>query len=180
MRITIFFLLFLLAAVGAWTQETQPQPKQDEPNPQADQQAPPQQPPKRPTLGPAPAPTLYGPKTSTTADPRRLSRVKKIYIERMDNALDERLIEALAKARRFRIVGDRKEADAVLRGTCFDARRLKVLRSEVYLNEVSGASIWQDSIRRPINPPKIEVAVSETATIIVSHLSDSLLEAERH
>jgi hypothetical protein len=167
-----------MICAAAWPQEAQTQSQQEDPKPPSDQKAPPPQ--KRPSLGPAPAPTLYGPKTSTTADSRRLSQVKKIYIERMDNALDEKLIEEFAKARRFRIVGDRKEADAVLRGTCFDARRLKVLRSEVYLNEVSGAAIWQDSIRRPIHPPAVAVAVSETATMIAAHLNDSLVEAERH
>jgi len=180
-----FLTLILLASTTVWSQGQQPQPRPEEQNPQAEQPAPapqpppPQQPQKRPTLGPAAAPSLRGPKTSTTLDHRRLARVRKVYIERMDNALDEKITELLAKTRRFRVVGDRREADAVLRGTCLDLRRLKVLRSEVYLNDVSGAAIWQDSVRRPIYPPTIAVAVSETASLIVSHLDDSLIEAER-
>ena len=107
-------------------------------------------------------------------------RVKRIYVERMDNGLHETLIPILTRMKRFELVGDYKDADAVMRGTCLDMRRLKLLRSEVYLNEVHGASIWQDSVRRPINPPAVKAAVAETADIIAAHLAESLLEAERH
>ncbi len=134
---------------------------------------------KRPTLGPAPAPSLYGPRTSNTFDPHRLVRVRKIYIERMDNSLDQKLVDLLGKTRRFQIVEARSGADAVLRGTCFDSRRLKQLRSEVYLNDPNGPAIWQDIIHRPLNPPTIEAAVNETANLIVSHLGESVAEAER-
>ncbi len=179
MKIRVYLLtIFLLAAAPAGSQELQQ--GQDDQNPPSAQQSPSEKPaPKRPTLGPSNPPTLLGPKTSNTTDPRRLVRVKKIYVERMDNGLDEKLIELLAKTRRVRLVGDYKDADAVLRGTCLDLRRLKTLRSEVYLNEVKGASIWQDSVRRPLNPPKIDVAVAEAAELITAHLTESIVEAER-
>jgi hypothetical protein len=164
---------FLLGVAG----HPQSQPSsQEEERPAQDKPAPAQ----RPTLGPAPAPSLYGPKTSSTTDVHKLVRVRKIYIERMDNALDEKLTERLANSRYFQLVGDRKEADAVMRGTCFDSRRLKLLRSEVYLNDRGGAPIWQDSLRRPFNPPALATAVSDTANLIASHLSESVAEAERH
>jgi hemolysin activation/secretion protein len=166
--------VFLLS-LAAPAQE-QPSSSPEEQRPQQGQQSQP----RRPTLGPAPAPSLYGPKTSSTTDPRKLVRVHKIYIERMDNALDEKLTERLANSRRFQLVGERKEADAVLRGTCFDSRRLKLLRSEVYLNDPGGVPIWQDSLRRPLNPPALATAVSDTANLIASHLSESVTEAERH
>jgi len=166
--------VFLLS-LAARAQEQPSSPPEEQP-PSQDQQFPS----RRPTLGPAPAPSLYGPKTSSTTDAHKLLRVHKIYIERMDNALDEKLTERLATSRRFQLVGERKEADAVLRGTCFDSRRLKLLRSEVYLNDPRGAPIWQDSLRRPFNPPALATAVSDTANLIASHLSESLTEAERH
>ncbi len=179
MKTWIFILVVLiLASVSGWTQQQQAQQDQEEQAQQTDQQQSQQQQ-QRPTLGPAPAPTLHGPKTAAIADWSKLVRVKRIYIERIENALDERLIELFAKTRRFQIVGDRKDADAILRGTCFNARRLKILRSEVYLNDVNGASIWLDSIRHPINPPPLKVAVAETATLILTHLNESLIEAER-
>lgn len=136
--------------------------------------------PQRPTLGPSPAPSLHGPRTSNTVDPRKLLRVRKIYVERMDNKLSDKLVEGLGKADLFHLVADRNEADAVLRGTCFDSRRLRRVRTEVYLNErSSGASIWQDNVYRPYNPPPLDKAVSETSTLIVEHLKESLLEAGR-
>ena len=163
----------LLSAAGH--PQSQPSSKEEVP-PAQDKPAPTQ----RPTLGPATAPSLYGLKTSSISDAHRLVHVHKIYIERMDNALDEKLTERLATFQRFQLVGDRKEADAVMRGTCFDSRRLKFLRSEVYLNDRGGAPIWQDSLRRPFNPPALATAVSDTANLIASHLSESVAEAEHH
>jgi hypothetical protein len=150
------------------------QPTQEQPPRQSERQ----QQPKRPTLGPALAPSLYGPRTSNTTDARKLLRVRRIYIERIDNALSERLVEGFAKTRRFRIVASRDEADAVLRGTCVSLRRMKTVHSEVYLNDMTGGAIWQDNVRRPYNPPALEAAVSETASLIVTHLTESALEAE--
>ena len=175
-------LLMAMSAVarpqGAPTSSPQVEQRPPQDQQQQQQQPPPQ---KRPTLGPSTnAPSLSGPRTASTTDARKLARVRTIYIERIDNALDEKLTAALAKIRRFRFVGERKEADAIMNGTCFDSRRLKLLRSEVYLHDQSGASIWQDSVRRPIKPPSIEVAATETADVIAAHLSESLTEAERH
>jgi hypothetical protein len=136
--------------------------------------------PKRPTLGSSSVPTLGGPRTASITDARRLVRVKKVYVERMENGLHEKLIAALTRVKRVSLVGDYVEADAVLRGTCIDMRRLKTLKTDVFLNEVRGASIWQDNVKRPIHPPTIEAAATETAEIIATHLSESIIEAERH
>lgn len=167
----IVLALFLLSGAMARPQDDQATKEGDQPQPQQEQ--------KRPTLGPAPAPSLRGPRNASIMDARRLVRVQKIYVERMDNSLGEKLIEDLAKGRRLRVVGDRKEADAVLRGTCFDSRRLKSVRSEVYLNGIHGEPIWQDSVHRPYNPPTLAAVVSETADLIVAHLAESILEGER-
>jgi hypothetical protein len=164
-------VLFLISGSVARPQDNPPAQEKGQPQQQQEQ--------KRPTLGAAPAPSLHGPRTSSITDPRRLLQVRKIYVERMDNSLGEKLIEGLAKSHRVRIVADPKEADAILRGTCFDSRRLKSVRSEVYLNDRNGASIWQDSVRRPFNPPPLQAAVSETADLIVAHLAESIVEAER-
>jgi hemolysin activation/secretion protein len=164
--------IVLVSGLAAGSQQDQQQPEQQ---PEQRKQ---QEQPRRPTLGPAPAPSLYGPATANTADPRKLLRVWKIFVERMDNALNEKLIEGLAKARRFVVVAARNEADAVMRGTCVSLRRMKTVHSEVYLNDMSGASIWQDSVRRPYNPPPLEAAVSETATVVLAHLSESIMQAE--
>jgi len=164
--------IVLVSGLAAWSQQEQQPPEQP---PEQRRQ---QEQPRRPTLGPAPAPSLYGPPTSNTTDPRKLLRVRKIYVERMDNALNEKLMEGLAKSRRFLAVATRKEADAVMRGTCVSLRRMKTVHSEVYLNDMNGASIWQDSVRRPYNPPPLEAAVSETATVVLAHLSDSIMQAE--
>lgn len=146
---------------------------------------------ERPTLGkPAPdekPPTLgkgttpEGPKTSTTSDPRRLMSIKTIYVDsNIENSLGEKLAEGISKMGRFRIVAERKEADAVMSGTCFDSRRLKTVHSEVSLNDRgSGKSIWQDVVRRHYNPPPLSRAVDETATILIGHLTESIQEAER-
>ena len=182
MHVRIGFLSTLIFLAIPFVLAQDSDPKGEESTPPSSQQDPSKKPaPQRPTLGPAPPPSLGGgPKTSSTTDPRRLVRVKKIYVERMDNNLHERLIAALTNTKRFQLVGDYKNADAVLRGTCLDMRRLKTLRSEVYLNEVHGASIWQDNVRRPIYPPAVKAAVAETAELIAAHLTASLVEAERH
>jgi len=163
--------IVLVSGLAAGSQQEQPPEQQPEQRKQQEQ-------PRRPTLGPAPAPSLYGPPTANTTDPRKLVRVRKIFIERMDNALNEKLIDGLAKARRFVVVAERNEADAVMRGTCVSLRRMKTVHSEVYLNDMNGASIWQDNVRRPYNPPPLEAAVSETATVVLAHLSESVMQAE--
>jgi hypothetical protein len=170
----IVLALFLLS--GAVARPDDGQATQDKQQPQQDQQQ--QQKQRRPTLGPAPAPSLRGPRTANIVDARRLAQVEKIYVERMDNSLGEKLIEELAKGYHFRVVVDRKDADAVLRGTCFDSRRLKSVRTEVYLSDIHGAAIWQDSVRRPYNPPPLDAAVSQTADLIAEHLAESVQEAQ--
>jgi hypothetical protein len=135
---------------------------------------------ERPTLGKETEPSLNGPKTSTTTDSRRLMSVKAIFIDHIDNSLSEKLADGLSKMGRFRIVAERKEADAVVYGTCFDSRRLKTVHSEVFLHDrASGASIWQDVVRRHYNPPPLPKAVDDTATLILAHLAESIQEAER-
>ena len=133
----------------------------------------------RPTLGPPPAGSTEIPANAVTTDAARLARVRKIYIERIDNRLSDKLLEALGNSGRFQIVAERNKADAVLRGTCFDSRRLKTLHSEVFLNDrVSGKSIWQDSVRVPFKPPALSKAVDKTAEAIVKHLAASMLHPQ--
>jgi hypothetical protein len=136
---------------------------------------------KRPTLGPQPAPSLEGPVNAVTTDPARLHQVRKIYIEAIDNRLSDKLLDALGKSGRFQIVAECDQADAVIRGTCFDSRRLKTLHSEVFLSDrLTGKSIWQDSIHVPYNPPSLPKAVEATADAIIKHLAVSVMRAEAH
>jgi hypothetical protein len=142
----------------------------------------PEKPPNRPTLGPEPggAPSLYGPHNSTTNDARRLLRVHALYVERIDNNLSDKLVSAFAKAGRFRVTEKRDEADAVLRGTCFDSHRLKVVHTEIFISDRrTGSPIWQDIIHQPYNPPPLSDAVNTTALAVLKHLTDSVEEAER-
>jgi len=157
-------MLLVLASPG-WGQEAE----------QHDQQPSEQ----KPTLGPATPPSLYGARPATTINARRLLSIRTVFIERMDNGLGEKLADGLAKEGRFRMVTKRDAADAVLRGTCVDLRRLKSLHSEVYLTDNSGAAVWQDSVRSPFNPPVLDKAVTAAAGVIVEHLRTSILEAER-
>ena len=162
-------LLGLLLPSTAWSQKDRPPEK---PPDGGDQ--------NRPTLGPAPAPSLNGPRSSTTTDPQKLNRMRKLFIESIDNLLSDKLMEGLAKTGRFSIVADIKEADGVLRGTCFDSHHLKSVHSEVFISDrVTGASIWQDNVRRPFNPPALQKAVDETSEIIIEHLNESVREAQR-
>lgn len=154
-----------------------------------------QEPNQRPTLGKDPSsdrderPTLRkgddplsieGPRTSTTTNARRLMSVRAIFVDRIDNSLSEKLAEGLAKSGRFKVVAERKDADAVLSGTCFDSRRLKSVHSEVFLHDRrSGTSIWQDVVRRPYNPAMLQKAVDDSAMVILAHLGASLQQAER-
>jgi hypothetical protein len=134
---------------------------------------------QKPTLGPQPAPTLHGqnPQTATVNDFRKLSLIRHIYVERMDNSLSEKLIESVGKLGRFAIVSKRKEADAVMTGSCLESRRLKRLHSEVFIADRGGKSIWQYNLYRPYNPPSLEQAVNETAQMVAEQLAESLIEA---
>jgi len=167
----------LLVGLSVWAQEGQKQepPGQEEQPPQ--QPAPPE---KRPTLGPAPAPTLgEAPRTALTRDSRKLMRIRSLYIERIDNALSDKLLEALAKSGRFRVVAKPKDADGTVRGSCLESRRLKRVHSEVFISDREGAPVWQDAVYRPYNPPSLDQAVGDTATLLAEHLIESVREAER-
>ncbi len=167
----------LLAGLPVWAQQDQKQdePPQDQPSTQQ------QQPEQRPTLGPAPAPTLGGgaPRTATTTNYRKLMRIRTLFVDRMDNSLNDKLVMAIGKSGRFRIVDKAKDADATLRGSCLESRRLKRVHTEVFISDRTGASVWQDNLYRPYNPPALEKAVSDTATIVAEHLDASVREAER-
>lgn len=171
-------LLFSLVWGQQQGQHEPPQKnRQDETQQEQNKREPEQQ---RPTLGPAPEePSLYGPRSSTTNDSRKLLRIQKIFVEPIDNLLSDKLISGLAKMGRFQLVSQRGEADAVVRGTCFDSRRLKMVHSEVYINDrASGGAIWQDSLRRPFNPPPLAKAIEDTAARILAHLTESIQEAQ--
>jgi len=131
---------------------------------------------QRPTLGPAPGSSSRGPRTATVNDYRKLMRMHSIYVERMDNALSEKLVVSLGKIGRFKIVANPKEADALVTGSCLESRRLKRLHSEVFISDRGGGSIWQDNVFRPFNPPSLDQAVSETAQVVAEHLGESLNE----
>ncbi len=146
---------------------------------QEGEQSPPPQEQQRPTLNPQPGPSLGGgPRTATTNDARKLLRIRTLYVERMDNSLNERLLEDLTKMGRFRIVTSAKAADAVMRGTCLESRRLKRVHSEVFIADRNGASVWQDDLYRPYNPPTLQKAVEDTAVLVVQHLTQSIRTAE--
>jgi hypothetical protein len=166
MRVSHVFLAMLLGYAGAGGQQEKPPTLGKEPQEE-----------QRPTLGAAPS--LGSPRTSTTTDIRKLLRVRTVYVEAIDNSLNDKLAEALSKMGPFRVVAKRSEADAILRGTCFDSRRLKRLHSEVFLTDPRGGSIWQDIVREPFNPPQLEKAVTGSALVIVGHLGESLREAQR-
>jgi hypothetical protein len=168
----VLALTVVLGCTGARGQEEKPPTLGKEPEGQQQQQ---QQ--QRPTLGEAPSPG--GPRNSSTTDIRKLLRVRTVYIETIDNSLNARLADALSKAGPFRVVAKRNEADAILRGTCFDSRRLKSLHSEVFLTDPHGGPIWTDIIREPFNPPPLDKAVTDSASMIVAHLGESLREAQR-
>ncbi|HVA01601.1 MAG TPA: hypothetical protein VMV34_08105 [Terriglobia bacterium] len=134
---------------------------------------------QRPTLGPS-EPSLHGPSSAKTTDQRRLLTIRKIYVERIDNKLSDKIMEELSKSSMLRIVDKQDDADAILRGTCFQVRRLKRLHSEVYLSDrTSGSSIWQDIVLVPWNPPSLNNAVDQSAAKIVTHLFESIQRAEK-
>jgi hypothetical protein len=93
--------------------------------------------------------------------------------------LSDRLVEAIAKSGRFRIVTKAKEADGMVRGSCLESRRLKRVHSEVFISDRSGASVWQDTVYRPFNPPTLDQAVGDTAALVAEHLEESIREAGR-
>ncbi|HUY12258.1 MAG TPA: hypothetical protein VMX16_01340 [Terriglobia bacterium] len=133
---------------------------------------------QRPSLGSA-APSLNGPTNATIIDAHQLIMVHRVYIEFMDNHLNLKLDQALAKQGPFQVASSRDEADAILRGTCFDSPHLKDVHSEVFLTTKAGKAIWQDVIRRPYNPPALSQVVAQTANMVVMQLRESVEVARR-
>ena len=130
-----------------------------------------------PTLGPS-NPSLRGPRSSRTANVRMLMRMRRVYIQRIDHNLNEKLADDLAKTRWLKVVDKPEDADAIIRGTCFTLRRLKMLHAEVYISDrVSGKPIWQDVVRIPDDQAAPQKAVGRAASDILEHLNESMHEA---
>ncbi len=137
-----------------------------------------QQPEQPPTLRRGKGPAA-GPNTSSIVNARALMHVHTIFIEPMENRLGIKLAGDLAKWGRFRLAVDRRQADAILSGTCLDSSRLRLLHSEVFLsNRVTGAAIWQDIVRLPLYPPPLPKALDATAAKITRDLASSYRRAE--
>lgn len=134
---------------------------------------------QRPTLGPS-QPSLRGPTSSRTANARMLMKMRKVYIERIDHNLNEKLADDISHVSWLKVVKSENEADAIVRGTCFDLRRLKRLHAEVYISDrVTGKSIWQDVVRVPYNPADLSKAVDQAASDILEHLNESMRAAAK-
>jgi len=132
-----------------------------------------------PTLGPS-RPSLEGPRNTRTANPRRLVKMRTVYIQRIDHNLNVKLADDLAHVSWLKVVKNKDKADAIVRGTCFDLRSLKRLHAEVYINDrVTGKSIWQDVVRVPYNPAAPQKAVDQAASDILEHLNQSIHSAAR-
>ena len=136
---------------------------------------------ERPTLRPRNAPPgeISSPDNSTTTNPRKLLEIHTLFVESIDNSLSERLVEAFEKLGRYQLVTNRKQADALVHGSCLESRRLKHVHTEVFISDREGRSIWQDTIYRPFSPPSLNQAVSETAYLLIDHLARSIHDAER-
>ena len=180
MKLHFFGLAVLLIAACGFASRM---PPQESAEPQPEQQPPPEQSAPslpRPTLGPAPAPSLGEPRASNIVDPRRLMKVRKVFILRLDNNLREKLIAALSQGDLFSVVNKRPEADVILGGSCFEARRIRKVHTEVFLSDrLTGKIIWQDVVRQPFNPPPLESAVNATVAELLAHLRLDLREAAR-
>lgn len=134
---------------------------------------------QRPTLGPS-QPSLGGHTSFRTANPRLLVKMRKVYIQRIDHNLNEKLADDLAHVSWVKVVNKPDEADAIVRGTCFSLRRLRRLHAEVYISDrITGKSIWQDVIRVPYDPPSLSKAVDHAATEILAHLNESIHQAAK-
>lgn len=129
-----------------------------------------------PTLGEGPS--LSGPHAANTNDARKLAQIHTVFIEPIDNDLSDKLTEGIGTKGPFHIVADRRNADALLRGTCFDSTRLKTVHSEVFLTSRNGDAIWQDIVRQPYRPPPLAQAVAATADAIVEDLTASVRESQ--
>jgi|SRR5579862_3183142 len=167
------FLACLLVSMSMFAQTGQNSGQTTPPAPSQQQE-------ERPTLGPRSAPgEVSGPDSSTTTDIRKLMAIRTLYIESIDNSLSDKLIESIGKLGRFRLVTNAKDADATLRGSCLESHRLKRVHSEVFISDRRGGSIWQDEIYRPFNPPALDKAVADTATLVGEHLAMSIRDADR-
>lgn len=132
-----------------------------------------------PTLGPS-RPSLGEPGNTRTSDPGLLLKMRKVYVERIDHNLNEKLEADVAHLSWLKVVDKEDDADAIIRGTCFDLPRLKRMHAEIYITDrVSGKSIWQDAIRVPYGPPDVSKAVDQAATEILDHLNASVRTASR-
>ncbi|MCL5671085.1 MAG: hypothetical protein M1423_07300 [Acidobacteria bacterium] len=106
--------------------------------------------------------------------------MRKVYIERIDHNLNVKLADDLAHVSWLKLAKNKDDADAIVRGSCFDLRRLKRLHAEIYITDrVSGQSIWQDVIRVPYDPPDLTKAVNEAASEILAHLNESMRAAAK-
>ena len=97
-------ILWLALATLTWVQQEKPPDKPPDGAPQ-----------DRPTLGPPPAPSLRGPRSSTTNDAQKLAHINKIFVDRIDNHLSDKIMEGLAKLGRFRIVKEESSSAGVRR-----------------------------------------------------------------
>lgn len=196
MKSSVWPVVFLLmAGVTAWGQEEKP-PASDTSSPPGGQRpsmnkpAPDEQRPtlgkpgpddQRPTLGKSgDEPSLRGGHSYAVLDVRKLEKVHKVYVQRIDNFLNDKLVAGLTQMGRFKIVEKSSEADAVVRGTCFDSRRLKSVHTEIFIADAhTDKPIWQDDVRVPYKPASLEKAVNDTASQILQHLTESLQVANR-
>ena len=125
-------------------------------------------------------PSLTGKSSNLLVSPARLQRIRTLYIAPMDNHLHLRLAEQFSSWKRFRLVATEKQADAVIKGTCFAARRLKMVKSEIYIREGrSGTPVWQDNVRLAYNPPSLNQVVGQMAVLLVDHLRHTMQTKRR-
>lgn len=132
---------------------------------------------QRPTLGPSGsgAPSLRGPVSSRTINRKKLLKMRKIYIQRIDHNLNEILTKDFAHVSWVKVVDEPSKADAIVRGTCFSLRSLKRLHAEIYISDrVTGAAIWEDVVRVPYNPPDLSKAVDNAAARFLGDLNQSI------
>lgn len=132
---------------------------------------------QRPTLGPSGpgTPSVRGPISSRTINPKRLLKVRTIYIQRIDHNLNEILTGDLTHVSWVKVVDKSSKADAVVRGTCFSLRKLKRLHAEIYISDrVTGAAIWEDVVSVPYNPPVLSKAVDHAAAKMLADLNQSI------
>lgn len=132
-----------------------------------------------PTLGPS-GPSLGESGNTRTTNPGLLLKMRKVYIERIDHNLNDKLGDDMAHISWLKVVSSEDDADAIIRGTCFDLPHLKRMHAEIYITDrVSGKSIWQDAVRVPFGPPDLSKAVDQAASEILAHLNASVRTAAK-